>query len=49
VSRSGTWAQVTEAGHETVVLPGGHFFPREQEARLLRDIASRLTPHAGAE
>jgi pyochelin biosynthetic protein PchC len=44
-----TWAQVTEAGHETVVLPGGHFFPREQEAALLRDIASRLTPHAGAE
>ncbi|MDH6228218.1 alpha/beta fold hydrolase [Streptomyces sp. MJP52] len=42
-----TWAEVTDAGHETVVLPGGHFFPREQQAVLLDHVTSRLAPHLG--
>jgi pyochelin biosynthetic protein PchC len=42
-----TWAEVTDAGLETVVLPGGHFFPREQQGALLADIGSRLAPHLG--
>ncbi|WP_151772318.1 thioesterase II family protein [Streptomyces abyssomicinicus] len=42
-----TWAQVTDAGHETVVLPGGHFFLRERQAALLAHLSSRLAPHLG--
>lgn len=43
-----SWAETTDAGHETVVLPGGHFYLREQEEALLEHIASRLAPHVGA-
>jgi pyochelin biosynthetic protein PchC len=40
-----TWAEVTDAGLETAVLPGGHFYLREQEAALLGHLGSRLAPH----
>ncbi|MEU3556040.1 thioesterase II family protein [Streptomyces fragilis] len=44
----GTWAEVTDGGLETVVLPGGHFFLREQQAALLAHLGSRLAPHLGS-
>lgn len=41
-----TWAEVTDAGHRTVLLPGGHFYLREREEELLAHLSSRLTTPA---
>ncbi|MEU2874897.1 alpha/beta fold hydrolase [Streptomyces sp. NPDC007070] len=42
-----TWAELTDAGHDTVVFPGDHFYLREQEEALLEHIGSRLAPRVG--
>jgi pyochelin biosynthetic protein PchC len=36
------WAEVTSSGFTHRVLPGGHFYLLDQEAELLRDVASHL-------
>jgi pyochelin biosynthetic protein PchC len=43
-----SWAEVTDAGHETVVFSGGHFYLREHEEALLEHIGSRLARRVGA-
>ncbi|MGW5658701.1 thioesterase II family protein [Streptomyces sp. NPDC003758] len=43
-----SWAEVTDAGQETVVFSGGHFYLREHEEALLEHIGSRLPPRVGA-
>ncbi|WP_262391324.1 thioesterase II family protein [Nocardiopsis sp. CNR-923] len=39
------WARMTTRGCDIEVLPGGHFFPVHQRARVIETILRALAPH----
>lgn len=49
VAELDSWADVTNAGHEVLTYPGGHFYLREHERALLAEVARRLPGADGAQ
>lgn len=47
VAELDSWAEVTDAGHEVLTYPGGHFYLREHERALVAAVAGRLPVPGG--